>query len=1007
MKTKQVWLFLIILFGVFIRLYCINTPLLDYHGHRQTHDAMIARNFYRHGFNIFYPEMDIDGNKPCYVGDAFPLFPYMVSLLYLVFGMHEILGRLFIIGCYISSAIFLFLLAKKYTDVKSGYFAVLIFTLSPMSIYYSRTFHRPVFYVLLSLMTLYYFSEWLDRNKKKYYIITAISGLASFLVYFPMAHIGLPMLYLAYRKYRFALFKQKYLWLLVIIYFLPTLIWYYRATHWMFDLISVGGGYSQLNYYFLWLKPDFWKVIITNLSGIILTPVGLALFLLGMLFKNKDETRYFLHIWLVSVLIYFALYPHVTYLYVHDYTYIPILPVAALFTGKTLTYITDKALIQKIRLNAKFVYITISIILFIGIGGIGVTDIEPYYHFSHKTYLVGKQVEQMTPKNSLVITIHQPGNPTLLYYSNRRGWIIPYNEINPDKLEELHKQKADYFVTTLMRDFEKNVALKTYLFQHYEPIQYNPEYTIFRIDKRYDQPSCIVTNANIQHPVDAIFGKKFKLLGYDLEKEKVRPGQSCLITYYWQTLQQNPSRYNFFVNVELQYSKQTVYKKVRRNIFKRFWGYKANYETADGRWISTRIFQLADPKSWVVASQNPTYPSTIWKPGEIIKLDYEIFIPIDAVPGDYRILTGVRATRNRLTIEPTSISDSAARFIGPKLEITRHPDFVYQPMNREEIIKSVRLVDSLTLSSDQLEREPLTNWKVSQGTKIFTSASKYVFINKIAAVYKDGKKMKLIIDRNPTKPDETGIFYRAQWSKGHRIYINDGIHTQPTAKYEVEYYPALPLFTEPIIREPLENWQISKGTRVFTHATQYIAEDKFITVYKDGKKMQLLFGKFPSNPKEAGVYFDSQWINGHRIYVDDDKNTSPEAFYEIEYYLSDTTITQQTTISTPIKVHANIKIKVPPQKEQLKNWSISQGTRVYTQATANLGVEDILAVYKNGKKMQIVYGQFPTNPEEAGVFYSNQWSKGYRIYINDGKNVPPRGNYEVEYVISTNLGVKK
>ena len=54
---------------------------------------MIAENFYRTGFNIFYPRVNWAGNTPGYVGTEFPLVPFIASMVYGVFGVHDWIGR--------------------------------------------------------------------------------------------------------------------------------------------------------------------------------------------------------------------------------------------------------------------------------------------------------------------------------------------------------------------------------------------------------------------------------------------------------------------------------------------------------------------------------------------------------------------------------------------------------------------------------------------------------------------------------------------------------------------------------------------------------------------------------------------------------------------------------------------------------------------------------------------------------------------------------------------------
>ena len=83
---------LLLLFLVAIRIPGLDDPLLGFHDVRMNDTAAIARNFYEHGMNIFYPQIDWGGNGPGYIEEAFQLYAYTVALSYQLFGVLEWLG---------------------------------------------------------------------------------------------------------------------------------------------------------------------------------------------------------------------------------------------------------------------------------------------------------------------------------------------------------------------------------------------------------------------------------------------------------------------------------------------------------------------------------------------------------------------------------------------------------------------------------------------------------------------------------------------------------------------------------------------------------------------------------------------------------------------------------------------------------------------------------------------------------------------------------------------------
>ena len=76
-----------------IRLIAITQPYVDAWSWRQADVAMIAENFYRHGFALFYPQINWAGTASGYVGTEFPLVPFLAAWLYGIFCVQSWIGR--------------------------------------------------------------------------------------------------------------------------------------------------------------------------------------------------------------------------------------------------------------------------------------------------------------------------------------------------------------------------------------------------------------------------------------------------------------------------------------------------------------------------------------------------------------------------------------------------------------------------------------------------------------------------------------------------------------------------------------------------------------------------------------------------------------------------------------------------------------------------------------------------------------------------------------------------
>src|SRR5439155_26154389 len=125
--------------------------------------AMIARNFYTGGFNIFYPQVDWAGAAPGYAGYEFPLVPFIAALLYVPAGVNDWVGRATSILFFAASVPFFYLLVKKQADGPTALIASVIYVVVPINVFASRSFMSDMASLSLSIMALYLFSEWLDR----------------------------------------------------------------------------------------------------------------------------------------------------------------------------------------------------------------------------------------------------------------------------------------------------------------------------------------------------------------------------------------------------------------------------------------------------------------------------------------------------------------------------------------------------------------------------------------------------------------------------------------------------------------------------------------------------------------------------------------------------------------------------------------------------------------------------------------------------------------------------
>ena len=157
-------LFTLLLLGLICRLIRISQPFVDQWSWREADVAMIAGNFFRHGFNIFYPQIDWGGPAPGYVGTEFPLVPFLAALLYRLFGVQAWIGRGISLAFFALSLPLFYGLVRRLSNPRSALAATGVYVLTPLGIFASRSFMPDMASLSLAIAALALFAAWLEHE---------------------------------------------------------------------------------------------------------------------------------------------------------------------------------------------------------------------------------------------------------------------------------------------------------------------------------------------------------------------------------------------------------------------------------------------------------------------------------------------------------------------------------------------------------------------------------------------------------------------------------------------------------------------------------------------------------------------------------------------------------------------------------------------------------------------------------------------------------------------------
>ena len=479
-RLELALLLAVISLGVSCRLIQVSQPFIDAYSWRQADVALIAENFYLHGFNIFYPQINWAGNWPGYVGTEFPLVPFFASLLYLVYGVQDWIGRSVSVFFFVLSVPFFHLLVRKVFNQRSAWFAAGIYTLAPLSVFAGRSFMPDMAYLAFSIAALYLFTHWLEEEKSlfRFFVACAATTLA-ILVKLPAIIIGLPMLYVAWAKYGAMLLRRQRLWAFAVCSLLFPLIWYSHA-YWVslshFPHHMFGSGALET------VSLDWYVNIVQQALTSVATPVTSAAMLLGICLPAQAKFGRLFHWWLVAILLFIIVAGQG---HRHPWYLLPFVPVAAALAG----YACDFAL-SRIARPARWKTLFLGLIFFSSMSYFSFVYLKPLYEpVAVAPWRAGNELNRMAPLE-ILIAAGDGGDPTCIYYSKRKGWHFLENfgaapidsEQAIAELERLKQRGAAYLVLTRHQPWwwsERYDNFWSYLDSHYARARDAEDYVIF------------------------------------------------------------------------------------------------------------------------------------------------------------------------------------------------------------------------------------------------------------------------------------------------------------------------------------------------------------------------------------------------------------------------------------------------------------------------------------------------------------------------------------------------
>ena len=480
--SRRAWLLAsVALVSLLSHLKGISSPPLDYHYHRQTNTAAIARNYQRHGLDFLNPRIDWQGPYQGRCATEFPLYMWLTGLFWPILGWGALWGRLLSALFSALTAIYLFLFLEKRTSQEAAFYSSVLFSFIPLEIYFGRTIQPEALALLGTTASLYHWDNWLAAPRRRgHWGLAVLFAFLAISHKLPYAYVLLPLAALAWLRLGKKALRDVRVGLAALLAAAGVLGWYrYAGTGTFVVPTRADEFWRVLDYKGLLFYIQF--QFLSRFPELAATYGGLILWLIGareLIFKRRDL---FLPIWLAAVSI--SLVIGGGYAFFHEYTSLPLAPVNAAFMGYGLFLLKEK--VEKRRVKKRPWAWAALALLVASIPVHSALRIKHWYKINYPFLAQAAQAAASVSAPEDLFICNQRAASTFLFFLDRKGWswdLAEAGEKSLDQVEEKIKAGAKFFMTEKSDSFKnKDGVFARYFYSSHKAVYDRDGMLIFKL----------------------------------------------------------------------------------------------------------------------------------------------------------------------------------------------------------------------------------------------------------------------------------------------------------------------------------------------------------------------------------------------------------------------------------------------------------------------------------------------------------------------------------------------
>jgi len=470
---------IILLLGLGVRLLDLSDPPLDFAATRQLHSLILARGYY---YAMDVPSVQaLPADQRAFgikAGQAEltvepPLMEHLTAWAYALFGQENFeIPRVFSALFWVLGELPLYLLVKKYLPINGAMAALIFYELLPFGVIASRSFQPDPLMVLLMLCSLLFQVRWAEQDTWKNALLAALfTGLTVFVKTTAVFFVGIPFVALVLSTGWKQALKNPRVYTMAAISLLPAILFTWLSA-------TVGGNSGNLfgSRFFpqLFSQPSWYqKWFMMAKSVVDYIPLFLAVLGIFLIPKGKFRILY-ISLWVGYVLFGFTFAYHI---YTHNYYHLPLIFMVAIGVGAVFAILMER--LHSLHLNVLARLFICAVFLFAAALLVLKSRselLDANYRYE-ETYW--KNLGDKIGHDKKVVALTHDYGYRLSYWGfiSPRLWATQGDQA-VDRLsgtaekpfEDQFSQSTqgyDYFLVTLINDFNSQANLHDYLMDHF------------------------------------------------------------------------------------------------------------------------------------------------------------------------------------------------------------------------------------------------------------------------------------------------------------------------------------------------------------------------------------------------------------------------------------------------------------------------------------------------------------------------------------------------------------